>query len=72
MICELAKQGIEQKHRWDALQIQVVSMAQTLGEGKDAGGSRQAAFKVITGCPDLVMHLPLDTMLVILQQELQD
>jgi hypothetical protein len=47
-------------------------MAQMLGESKDVGGSRQAAFRVIAGCPDLVMDLEIDTVLVILQRGLQD
>jgi hypothetical protein len=72
VICELAKQGIARKHQWDALEAQVVSMAQMLGESKDIGGSRQAAFRVIAGCPDLVIDLEIDTVVVILQRGLQD
>ncbi|KAF4565293.1 hypothetical protein EYR36_001863 [Pleurotus pulmonarius] len=79
-VCDLANQSMNRGRPWHALQAQIFSMAQQ-GESGDAilmPGAvkpellRESAYRVFTGCPNLVMDLQTDAVLSIFQRGLQD
>jgi hypothetical protein len=49
-------------------------MGQAQGDGSGAGGVglRESAYRVFTGCPNLVMDLQMDAVLAVFQRWLQD
>lgn len=79
-VCDLANQSMNRGRPWHALQAQIFSMAQQ-GESGDAiimPGAvkpellRESAYRVFTGCPNLVMDLQTDAVLSVFQRGLQD
>jgi hypothetical protein len=73
-VCDIANQGMMRGRPWHALQAQVFNMAQAQGDSKGAGGVglRECAYKVLAGCPNLVMDLHTDAVLATFQRGLQD
>ncbi|VDB95883.1 unnamed protein product [Peniophora sp. CBMAI 1063] len=66
-VADLANQSMRRGRPWHALQAQAFGMAQ----GADAG-SRDVAFRLFAGCPNLVMDLQTDAVLGVLKKGLQD
>ena len=66
-VADLANQSMRRGRPWHALQAQAFAMAQ----GGDAG-SRDVAFRLFAGCPNLVMDLQTDAVLGVLKKGLQD
>ena len=75
-VCDLSNQGMVRGRPWHALQAQAFSMIQTQGPSSpvsDGGASlRESAFRVFSGCPNLVMDLQTDAVLNVLGRGLQD
>ncbi|KAK0475517.1 armadillo-type protein [Armillaria novae-zelandiae] len=66
-VCDLANQGMSRGRPWHALQAQVFSMA------RDQDPSmRETAYRVFSGCPNLVMDLQTDAVLNVFRNGLQD
>ncbi|KAK0240872.1 armadillo-type protein [Armillaria nabsnona] len=66
-VCDLANQGMSRGRPWHALQAQVFSMA------RDQDPSmRDTAYRVFSGCPNLVMDLQTDAVLNVFRNGLQD
>ena len=58
---------------WHALQAQAFSMIQSQGSTQDGSPAlRESAFRVFSGCPNLVMDLQTDAVLNVLGRGLQD
>ena len=58
---------------WHALQAQAFSMIQSQGPTQDGSPAlRESAFRVFSGCPNLVMDLQTDAVLNVLGRGLQD
>ncbi|KAH7920554.1 ARM repeat-containing protein [Leucogyrophana mollusca] len=66
-ICDLANNSMTRGRPWHALQAQTFSMTQT-GEAC----FRECAYRVFSGCPNLVMDLQTDAVLSVFQKGLQD
>ena len=66
-VADLANQSMRRGRPWHALQAQAFGMAQ----GTDAC-SRDVAFRLFAGCPNLVMDLQTDAVLGVLKKGLQD
>jgi importin-5 len=65
-VCDVASEGMGRGRPWHALQAQSFTMSQ-------AGlSSRESAFRVFAGCPNLVMDLQIDAVLAVFQRGLQD
>lgn len=75
-VCDLSNQGMVRGRPWHALQAQAFSMIQTQGPSSsmlDGGAAlRESAFRVFSGCPNLVMDLQTDAVLGVLGRGLQD
>jgi hypothetical protein len=73
-VCDIANQGMMRGRPWHALQAQVFNMAQAQGDSKGTGGVglRECAYRVLAGCPNLVMDLHADAVLATFQRGLQD
>lgn len=73
-ICDLANQGMMRGRPWHALQAQAFSMthSQTSERGQVATASRETAYRVFAGCPNLVMDLQVEAVLSVFQRGLQD
>ncbi|KAI0314845.1 armadillo-type protein [Amylostereum chailletii] len=66
-VCDLANNSMARGRPWHALQAQAFAMAQ-----HDDSAARETAFRLFTGCPDLVMDLQTDAVLGVLKKGLQD
>ena len=66
-ICELANNSMSRGRPWHALQAQSFSMCQGASPGL-----REGAYRVFSGCPNLVMDLQTDAVLGVFQEGLQD
>ncbi|KAF9236016.1 armadillo-type protein [Melanogaster broomeanus] len=66
-VCDLANNSMSRGRPWHALQAQTFSMTQAAG-----AGFRECAFRVFSGCPNLVMDLQTDAVLSVFQKGLQD
>ncbi|KAF9218740.1 ARM repeat-containing protein [Gyrodon lividus] len=66
-VCDLANNSMSRGSPWHALQAQTFTMTQTAG-----AGFRECAFRVFSGCPNLVMDLQTDAVLSVFQKGLQD
>ncbi|KAJ2911702.1 hypothetical protein MD484_g8710, partial [Candolleomyces efflorescens] len=81
-ICDVAKQGMARGRPWHALQAQTFTMTQAghggagdavaNGSVSPAWLSRESAYRVFAGCPNLVMDLQTDAVLQVFQRGLQD
>ena len=75
-VCDLSNQGMVRGRPWHALQAQAFSMIQSQGPSsptQDGGAAlRESAFRVFSGCPNLVMDLQTDAVLNVLGRGLQD
>ena len=75
-VCDLSNQGMVRGRPWHALQAQAFSMIQSQGPSSPTqDGSpvlRESAFRVFSGCPNLVMDLQTDAVLNVLGRGLQD
>jgi hypothetical protein len=74
-VCDLSNQGMVRGRPWHALQAQAFSMIQTQGPSSptlDGAALRESAFRVFSGCPNLVMDLQTDAVLNVLGRGLQD
>jgi hypothetical protein len=79
-VCDLSNQGMVRGRPWHALQAQAFSMIQSQGlplssptTMQDGGAAlRESAFRVFSGCPNLVMDLQIDAVLNVLGRGLQD
>ncbi|KAI0077247.1 ARM repeat-containing protein [Panus rudis PR-1116 ss-1] len=66
-VCDMANNSMSRGRPWHALQAQAFAMA----EGSDSL-SREAAFRVFAGSPNLVIDLQTESVLSVLQKGLQD
>ncbi|KAN0081729.1 Armadillo-type fold [Tylopilus felleus] len=66
-VCDLANNAMSRGRPWHGLQAQAFSMTQTAG-----AGFRECAFRVFSGCPNLVIDLQTDAVLSVFQKGLQD
>ena len=66
-VTDLSNQAMKRGHPWPALQPQVFAMA-----GDPDVLTREAAFRVFAGCPNLIIDLNTDGVVSILQKGLQD
>ncbi|KIK93959.1 hypothetical protein PAXRUDRAFT_33792 [Paxillus rubicundulus Ve08.2h10] len=66
-VCDLANNSMSRGRPWHALQVQTFSMTQSAEPG-----FRECAFRVFSGCPNLVMDLQTDAVLSVFQKGLQD
>lgn len=66
-ICDLANNSMARGRPWHALQAQSFSMA----ESEDAT-SREAAYRVFSGSPNLIIDLQTESVIAVLQKGLQD
>lgn len=66
-VCDLANNSMSRGRPWHALQAQTFTMTQT-GEA----GFRECAYKVFSGCPNLVMDLQTDAVLSVFRRGLED
>jgi importin-5 len=66
-ICDLANNSMSRGRPWHALQAQAFSMCQSADPGL-----REGAYRVFSGCPNLVMDLQTDAVLGVFQKGLQD
>jgi importin-5 len=72
-VCDLSNQGMVRGRPWHALQAQAFSMIQSQGPNQDGSPAlRESAFRVFSGCPNLVMDLQTDAVLKVLGRGLQD
>ena len=76
-VCDLSNQGMVRGRPWHALQAQAFSMIQSQAPSspltQDGGAAlRESAFRVFSGCPNLVMDLQTDAVLNVLGRGLQD
>jgi hypothetical protein len=66
-ICDLANNSMSRGRPWHALQAQAFSMCQSADPGL-----REGAYRVFSGCPNLVMDLQTDAVLGVFQKGSQD
>lgn len=66
-ICDLANNSMGRGRPWHALQAQAFSMTQS----EDAN-AREGAYRVLNGCPNLILDLDSATVVGLLQKGLQD
>ncbi|KAH7909589.1 ARM repeat-containing protein [Hygrophoropsis aurantiaca] len=66
-VCDLANNSMRRGRPWHALQAQTFSMTQA-----SEAHFRECAYRVFTGCPNLVTDLQTDAVLGVLQKGLQD
>ncbi|KAH0825819.1 armadillo-type protein, partial [Lanmaoa asiatica] len=66
-VCDLANNAMTRGRPWHALQAQAFSMTHTT-----EAGFRECAFRVFSGCPNLVIDLQTDAVLSVFQKGLQD
>lgn len=66
-ICDLANNSMARGRPWHMLQQEAFNMTQ-----KPDAGAREAAYRVFSGCPNLVMDLQPGVVLRIFQQGLHD
>lgn len=66
-VTDLSNYSMKRGRPWHTLQSQVFAMA----DNTDVH-TREAAFRVFAGCPNLIMDLQTDAILAILQKGLQD
>ncbi|KAG0701167.1 ARM repeat-containing protein [Suillus ampliporus] len=66
-VCDLANNSMSRGRPWHALQAQTFTMTQT-GEV----GFRECAYRLFSGCPNLVMDLQTDAVLTVFRKGLQD
>lgn len=66
-VCDLANNSMSRGRPWHALQAQTFTMTQT-GEA----GFRECAYRLFSGCPNLVMDLQTDAVLTVFRKGLQD
>ena len=66
-VTDLSNNAMKRGHPWPALQPQVFAMS----DSHDVL-SREAAFRVFAGCPNLIIDLQTDAVVAILQKGLQD
>jgi|SRR5712671_4477696 len=66
-ICDLANNSMERGRPWHALQAQSFAMCKSPDPS-----ARECAFRIFSGCPNLVMDLQTDAVLRVLQEGLQD
>ena len=66
-VCDLANNAMTRGRPWHALQAQAFNMTQTA-----EAGFRECAFRVFSGCPNLVIDLQTDAVLSVFQKGLQD
>ncbi|KAL4079008.1 armadillo-type protein [Scleroderma citrinum] len=66
-VCDLANTAMNRGRPWHALQAQAFNMTQA-----DVPGFRECAFRVFSGCPNLVMDLQTEAVLSVFQKGLQD
>lgn len=66
-VCDLANNAMSRGQPWHALQAQAFNMTQTT-----EAGSRECAFRVFSGCPNLVIDLQTDAVLSVFRKGLQD
>lgn len=66
-VTDLLNNAMKRGHPWPALQPQVFAMA----DNPDVL-TREAAFRVFAGCPNLIIDLHSDAVLALLQKGLQD
>ena len=72
-VCDLSNQGMVRGRPWHALQAQAFSMIQSQSSTQDGSPAlRESAFRVFSGCPNLVMDLQTDAVLNVLGRGLQD
>ena len=71
-VCDLSNQGMVRGRPWHALQAQAFSMIQSQGTQDGSPALRESAFRVFSGCPNLVMDLQTDAVLNVLGRGLQD
>ncbi|KAF8637684.1 hypothetical protein AX16_010759 [Volvariella volvacea WC 439] len=74
-ICDLANHGMTRGRPWHALQVQTFSMtdAQTTQEdGGHGAGSRECAYKVFAGSPNLITDLQPEEVISMLSKGLRD
>ena len=58
---------------WNALQAQTFGMTHAQGTDRvDSAGQRESAYRIFTGCPNMVMDLQIDAALGVFQRRLQD
>ena len=66
-ICDLANNSMGRGRPWHALQAQSFAMCKSADPI-----ARECAFRIFSGCPNLVMDLQTDAVLRVLQEGLQD
>jgi hypothetical protein len=66
-ICDLANNSMGHGRPWHALQAQSFAMCKSADPS-----ARECAFRIFSGCPNLVMDLQTDAVLRVLQDGLQD
>ncbi|KZT18501.1 ARM repeat-containing protein [Neolentinus lepideus HHB14362 ss-1] len=66
-ICDLANNSMGRGKPWHALQSQAFSMTQS-----DDPNAREGAYRVLAGCPNLILDLDVATVIGLLQKGLQD
>ncbi|KAH9996969.1 ARM repeat-containing protein [Russula compacta] len=66
-ICDLANNSMGRGRPWHALQAQSFAMCKNVDPS-----SRECAFRIFSGCPNLVMDLQTDAVLRVHQEGLQD
>lgn len=66
-ICDLANNSMGRGRPWHALQAQSFAMCKNVDPT-----SRECAFRIFSGCPNLVMDLQTDAVLRVHQEGLQD
>jgi len=66
-ICDLANNSMGRGRPWHALQAQSFAMCKSADPS-----ARECAFRIFSGCPNLVMDLQTDAVLRVLQDGLQD
>lgn len=66
-ICDLANNSMGRGRPWHALQAQSFAMCKSADPT-----ARECAFRIFSGCPNLVMDLQTDAVLRVLQEGLQD
>jgi importin-5 len=66
-ICDLANNSMGRGRPWHALQAQSFAMCKSADPS-----ARECAFRIFSGCPNLVMDLQTDAVLRVLQEGLQD
>ncbi|TFK45223.1 ARM repeat-containing protein [Heliocybe sulcata] len=66
-ICDVANNSMGRGRPWHALQNHAFSMTQS-----DDPNAREGAYRVLAGCPNLILDLEVPTVVSLLQKGLQD